>query len=132
MAKYDPFFEKKVGMHKTAESQPVKEAFKVLELLKTLDFNTTFLHSQINVLNKLSSLNKQELSMLKAAFSENKHPRFIRGFSFHDPYGKSEFFKRALKRADLLKVAKLVGIRRDCDVPEIVFDKPRPGASTLG
>jgi ABC-type ATPase with predicted acetyltransferase domain len=109
MAKYNPFFEK-AGMRKIAESQPVKEAFTVAEQLKTLGFNITFLRSQKYVLKTLSDLNNQELSMLKTAFSENRHPRFMKEFSFHDPYGRSRFYKENMKTADLEKLTKLVGI----------------------
>jgi hypothetical protein len=109
MAKYNPFFER-AGMRKIAESQPVKEAFRVAELLKTLGFNIAFLRSQKYVLNKLSDLNSQELSILKTAFSENKHPRFMKEFSLHDPYGRSKFYSKAVEKADLEKLAKLIGI----------------------
>ena len=59
---------------------------------------------------RLASLNTPDLSMLKEAFAENKHPRFMKEFSFHDPYGKSKFYKRAVETADLEKLAKLIGI----------------------
>ena len=45
MARYNPFFER-AGMKKTAESPPVKSAFKIAEVLKTLGFNITVLRSQ--------------------------------------------------------------------------------------
>jgi ABC-type lipoprotein export system ATPase subunit/GNAT superfamily N-acetyltransferase len=109
MAKYNPFFEK-AGMRKIAESQPVKEAFKVAELLKTLGFNITFLRSPKYVLNKLSNLKDEELNMLRTVFSENRHPRFMKEFSFHDPYGRSRFYRGAVETADLQKVSKLIGI----------------------
>jgi hypothetical protein len=48
--------------------------------------------------------------MLRTAFSENKHPRFMKEFSFHDPYGKSKFYKKAVEGADLEKLTKLTGI----------------------
>jgi len=50
---------------------------------------------------RLASLNTPDLSMLKNAFAENKHPRFMKEFSFHYPYGKSKFYKKALEIADL-------------------------------
>jgi hypothetical protein len=34
----------------------------------------------------------------------------MKEFSFHDPYGKSKFFKKAVETADLEKIAKLIGI----------------------
>jgi len=109
MAKYNPFFEK-AGMHKIAESQPVKEAFRVAEMLKALGFNITFLRSPKYVLKKLASLNTQDLGTLKKTFAQNKHPRFMKEFSFHDPYGKSRFYNKAIESADLEKLGKLIGI----------------------
>jgi len=109
MARYNPFFER-AGMRKIAESPPVKSAFKIAEALKTLGFNITVLRSPKYVLRKLESLSSQQLSMLKEAFAENKHPRFMKEFSFHDPYGKSKFYKKAVEIADSEKLAKLIGI----------------------
>jgi len=48
--------------------------------------------------------------MLKASLGENRHPRFMKEFSFHDPYGKSKFYKEAMDTADLKKLTKLSGI----------------------
>lgn len=109
MAKYNPFFEK-AGMHKIAESQPVKEALKITEVLNKLGFNATYLRSPKYVLKKLASLNTQDLSMLKTAFSESKHPRFMKEFSFHDPYGRSRFYSKAVETCDPPKLSKLIGI----------------------
>jgi ABC-type ATPase with predicted acetyltransferase domain len=109
MARYNPFFER-AGLRKIAESPPVKSTFKVADVLKTLGFNLTFLRSQKYVLKKLASLNGRELSMLKEVFAENKHPRFMKEFSFHDPYGKSKIYKEAVENADLEKLTKLIGI----------------------
>jgi ABC-type lipoprotein export system ATPase subunit len=109
MAKYNPFAEH-AEMQKIAESPPVKSAFNVADVLKTLGFNLTFLRSQKYVLKKLASLNGRELSMLKEVFAENRHPRFMKEFSFHDPYGKSKIYKEAVENADLEKLTKLIGI----------------------
>jgi energy-coupling factor transporter ATP-binding protein EcfA2 len=109
MAKYNPFFEK-AGMRKIAESQPVKEALKITEALSKLGFNPTYLRSPKYVLKKLASLNIQDLSVLRTAFSENKHPRFMKEFSFHDPYGKSKLYRKAVESADFEKLSKLIGI----------------------
>jgi GNAT superfamily N-acetyltransferase len=109
MAKYNPFFEK-AGMRKIAESSQVKSALNVAEVLKTLGFNLTFFRSSKYVLKKLASLTSQNLSMLKAVFAENKHPRLMKEFSFHDPYGKSKYYKAAVETADSKKLAKLIGI----------------------
>jgi hypothetical protein len=34
----------------------------------------------------------------------------MKEFSFHDPYGKSKFYKKELKTADMEKLTKLIGI----------------------
>jgi len=34
----------------------------------------------------------------------------MKEFSFHDPYGKSKFYKKAIESADLEKLTKLIGI----------------------
>jgi hypothetical protein len=34
----------------------------------------------------------------------------MKEFSFHDPYGKSKFYKKAVETADLEKLTKLIGI----------------------
>jgi GNAT superfamily N-acetyltransferase len=109
MAKYSPFFEK-ADMRKIAESPQVKSALDVAEALRTLGFNLTFLRSSKYVLKKLASLSSQDLNMLKAVFAENKHTRFMKEFSFHDPYGKSKFYKKSVEGADLEKLTKLTGI----------------------
>jgi hypothetical protein len=57
-----------------------------------------------------ASLNTHELGKFREAFAENKHPRFMKEFSFHDPYGKSKFYKEAVENADLEKLTKLIGI----------------------
>jgi len=110
MAKYNPFFEK-AGMHKIAESPQVKSALNVAEVLQALGFNLTFLRSSKYVMKKLDSLNSLDLSMLRIIFAENKHPRFMKEFSFHDPYGKSKFYSKAVETADSEKLSKLISIR---------------------
>jgi hypothetical protein len=109
MAKYNPFAER-AGMQKIAESPPVKSALKITNILKTLGFNLTFLRSQKYILKKLADLNAQQLNMLKKTFAENKHPRFMNEFSFHDPYGKSKLYEDTVETANLEKLAKLIGI----------------------
>jgi hypothetical protein len=61
-------------------------------------------------LKSIASLNIQELGKLRKAFAENRHPRFMKEFSFHDPYGKSKIYKEAVENADLEKLTKLIGI----------------------
>jgi GNAT superfamily N-acetyltransferase len=51
MVEYHPFFEK-AGMRKIAESQPVKEALKITEVLNKLGFDVTYLRSPKYVTKK--------------------------------------------------------------------------------
>jgi len=36
--------------------------------------------------------------MLKAVFAENRHPRFMKEFSFHDPTAKANSTEKQLKQ----------------------------------
>jgi hypothetical protein len=62
------------------------------------------------VLNKLGSLNPEELQKVREAFKENVHPRFMKEFFYHKPYGKAKLFKEKVDKADLEKLAKLIKI----------------------
>jgi hypothetical protein len=50
------------------------------------------------------------MNLFEKVFGENRHPRFMKEFGFHDPFGKSKFYKKAVEAADLEKLLKLVGI----------------------
>jgi len=62
------------------------------------------------VLNKLCSLKPGDLKKLRQAFKENVHPRFMKYFFYHKPYGKAKLFKQKLDKADSKKLAKLIKI----------------------
>lgn len=53
---------------------------------------------------------KPNAELLKAAFIENKHPRFKKEFSAgrHQPFGKSSEYIKSIEIADLPKLAKLI------------------------
>jgi hypothetical protein len=38
------------------------------------------------------------------------HPRFVKVFFYHKPYGKAKLFKEKVDNADLDKLAKLIKI----------------------
>ncbi len=109
MAKYNPFGER-AGMTKIAEQPPVKKALKITETLRELGFNVTFLGSKRCVLNKLGSLKSEDLKKVRQAFKGNVHPRFMKKFFYHKPYGKAKFFKQKIDKADFEKLAKLIKI----------------------
>ena len=109
MAKYNPFAERG-GMTKIADQPPAKKALKVAETLRNLRFNATFLCSKTYVLNKLGSLKREELEKVREAFKANVHPRFMKEFFYHKPYGKAELFRERVDKADFEKLAKLIKI----------------------
>lgn len=109
MAKYNPFAER-AGMAKIAEQPPAKKALKIAETLRKLGFNVTFLGSKRYVLNKLGSLKPEDLQKAREAFKENVHPRFMKEFFYHKPYGKAGLFREKVDKTDFEKLVKLVRI----------------------
>jgi len=109
MAKYNPFAER-AGMTKIAEQPPAKKALKIAETLRKLGFNATFLGSKRYVLKKLGSLEPEDLPKVRQAFKENVHPRFMKEFFYHKPYGNARLFKEKVGKADFEKFAKLIKI----------------------
>lgn len=109
MAKYNPFFER-AGMQKIIESPPSKQALNVAKILQSLGFNIVLLRSPEYVKRKLSVLKPEELNQLRKAFAENKHPRFMKEFFSHLPYGRGNLYAKAMETADLDKFVKLIGV----------------------
>ena len=68
------------------------------------------LGSQKYVLNKLSSLSADELTQVRRAFMQNVHPKFMKEFFYHEPYGKRDLYKQRVETATLEKLAKLIHV----------------------
>jgi len=79
MAKYNPFAEK-AGMKKIVEQSPPKEALGILTTLQELGFNDQLLGSEKHVIEKLKTLDGQEIERIKQAFVKYNHPRFMKSF----------------------------------------------------
>ena len=109
MAKYNPFAER-AGMKKVAEQPPAEKALKIKETLLKLGFNITFLGSKRYVLKTLGSLKPEDIKKLRKSFKENVHPRFMKEFFSHKPYGKTKLFKGKVDKANLQKLTKLTKI----------------------
>lgn len=109
MAKYNPFAER-ASMRKIAEQPPAKKALKIAKTLRKLRFNVTFLGSKKYVLKKLGSLKPEDLKKVREAFKENVHPRFMKEFFYHKPYGKAKLFREKIDKTDFEKLAKLMKI----------------------
>jgi len=109
MAKYNPFAEK-AGMQKIMEQPPPKHALAIREVLANLGFNTTLLGSQNYVLNRLRCLSDKQILDIHHAFMQNVHPKFMKEFFYHEPYGKRELYKLRVQTATLEKLAKLIHV----------------------
>jgi ABC-type lipoprotein export system ATPase subunit/GNAT superfamily N-acetyltransferase len=109
MAKYNPFAEK-AGMRKVIEQPPSEEAYKIVETLEHLGFNTQLLNSTNYVLNKLSVLNDEDITRIREAFVKYSHTRFLKSFSLRLPFGVKEAYKERILNAKLDKLADLIKI----------------------
>jgi ABC-type ATPase with predicted acetyltransferase domain len=111
MAKYSPFAEK-AGMQKIAQQQSVESVSAITKTLLQLGFNLQLLGSERYIGEKLESLNPQQLSAIKTAFTKNSHPRFKKEFTVnrHQPFGKTSDYTLAIRNANNEKIAKLIKI----------------------
>jgi len=109
MAKYNPFFER-AGMQKIMEQPPPKHALAVREALSNLGFSLALLGSQKYVLNKLEDLPPEQIRDIRRAFIRNMHPRFLKEFFYHQPYGKRGPYNQEVQTASLGKLTKLIQV----------------------
>jgi tRNA(Met) C34 N-acetyltransferase TmcA len=109
MARYNPFTEK-AGMRKVAEQPPSQEAGKIAELLAQLGFDCQLLGSRKYVLAKLQTLSSNDLAKVKQAFIKNRHPRFLKSFSYDLPFGTKEEYMKRVEEADLGQLAHLIKV----------------------
>jgi hypothetical protein len=92
------------------EQSPPRHALAVRDVLSKLGFNTVLLGSQKYVLNKLRSLSDRQLWEIRHAFIQNVHPKFMKEFFYHEPYGKRELYRQRVETATLEKLAKLIHV----------------------
>jgi hypothetical protein len=109
MAKHDPFAEK-AGMKSIAEQAPPKEATKIVELLRELGFNEQLLGSEKYVLEKPQSLPGQDIERIKQALAKYSHPRFMKAFSYHLPYGLKQAYRKEIENLTLDRLPQLIRI----------------------
>jgi hypothetical protein len=98
------------GMQKIMEQQPPKHALALREVLRNLGFNITLLGSEKYVLTQLKRLTSSELAMVRQAFIQNAHLRFMKEFFYHQPYGKRQLYEEKVLTANLEKLAKLIHV----------------------
>jgi hypothetical protein len=109
MAKYNPFAEK-AGMKRITEQAPPKEAMKIVGLLHELGFSEQLLGSEKYVLGKLQSLSGQDVERIRQALVKYSHPRFMKAFSYHLPYGLKQAYRKEIENLTLDKLAQLIKI----------------------
>ena len=109
MAKYNPFAEK-AGMQKIVEQPPSKQALKIAEILSQLGFNIQLLGSEKYVLNKLQSLSKTEIAIIKEAFIKHCHTRFMKYFFPHLFFGHKRGYVEEIKKVSLERLAHLIKV----------------------
>jgi GNAT superfamily N-acetyltransferase len=107
MAKYNPFAEK-AGMQKIAEQPPPKEALKIAETLSKLGFNIHLLESEKYVLTKLQTLNAEGIAKIREAFIKHPHARFVKYFFCHMPFGRRDWYAKAVIEAGLERLSHLI------------------------
>jgi len=109
MAKYNSFAEK-AGMKKIVEQEPPKEALAILRVLQGLDFNDQNLASEKRALEKLQTLDDNSVERIKQAFVKYNHPRFMKAFSYHLPFGAKQTYREQIEHLNLEKLAHLIKI----------------------
>ena len=97
-------------MRKIAEQPPPKEALKIAEVLCRLGFNIHLLGSEKYVLAKLQKLSAEEVAKIREAFIKHAHPRFLKSFSAHMPFGRMEAYIEEVRKASLERLARLIKV----------------------
>jgi len=106
MAKCNPFAEK-AGM-KIVEQEPPKEALATLNVLEDFDFNNQDLASERRALGRLQTLDEMSVQRIKQAFAKHNHPRFMKAFSYHLPFGPKRAYQEQMEHLSLDKRARLI------------------------
>ena len=109
MAKYNPFAER-AGMQKITEQQPSKDVMRIAEVLEEVGFKVQLLGSHNYVLHILQLLSSGNLERVREAFVKGGHVRFLKYFSSDVPFGYKEDYKKAVRNANLEKLAGLIKI----------------------
>jgi hypothetical protein len=89
---------------------PPKEALGILATLQGHGFNDQLLGSEKCVLEKLQTLNDEETERIRQAFVKYNHPRFMKAFSYHLPFGAKQAYRKEIDCLGLEKFARLIRI----------------------
>ena len=81
-----------------------------MKILQSLDFKDQELVSERKNLQKLQTLGEMSVQRIKQAFVEHNHPRFMKSFSYHLPFGMKKAYKQQIEQLNLEKLAHLIKI----------------------
>jgi len=109
MAKYNPFFEK-AGMTKIAETIPNPQILKVVEKLRTFNFNPVFLTAERTNLNKLQKMTAEELDGVKRVLKEITGIYRKRITGARQAFLNKEEYEAIVDAADIIKLARMLRI----------------------
>jgi len=91
--------------------QPRQEdASKSAMVLEKLGFNIQLLGSENYNLEKLQSVKTDDVELICEAFSRYNHPRFMKYFFAHQPFGKRQEYTSKILHASLETLAHLIKI----------------------
>jgi hypothetical protein len=62
------------------------------------------------VLEKLQTLGDKDVVRIKEAFTRYNHPRFMKAFSHHLPYGWKQAYRKEIECLSLEKLASLIKV----------------------
>jgi len=68
------------------------------------------LGSEKYVLNKLQTLNDEDLEKVREAFIKHCHARFMKYFFCHIPFGKKKAYAKEVMKANLERLSHLIKV----------------------
>jgi hypothetical protein len=93
-----------------ADRAGVPSVVAIAETLQKLGFNIQLLGSEKYVYGMLQSLSDKEIQIVKEAFAENCHARFMKYFFCHMPFGKKQAYAEEVTKASLERLAHLIKV----------------------
>lgn len=75
-----------------------------------MGFNEQLLSGEKCVLTKLQALNSTKIERVKQAFLKHAHPRFMKAFSHHQPFGIKQAYETEVTPLGLERLARLIKI----------------------
>jgi len=68
------------------------------------------LASERRTFEKLQTLDRERIENVKEAFMKYNHPRFMKAFSYHLPFGAKKAYKERMESLNIERLAHLIKI----------------------